>query len=450
MASARHSLGVTVFPVMPFAVPLACCQVLAMGLIASHNREFASLIAVLHREGYTVIPGRGVLARMGEPGVLFAAGLFFTATVGPMLAAWGTLIGDVISRRRRWSVALPAVGLLAVPSLFTVRAGMSWWAVALVVAVPLAGAAGRLLQTFNHPPAPFRLPAPAGLALTLAVLVGLGATWGGHLPYRIRALMLHSRAGATLAQAYYRYALYPAQALKSPQQRLINAYALTGDTGSVRAAWVRERLRRFAYLPVSRKSPQTVRVDLSKDGILTLHDYTGRGLRVGYEAFMGDTDGTLTAFSRRVDGYARVRVMARWGLLYGLPLSLFCGLWWLLNWIRRGAGRRRWVRWAALGAGGMAAWGVLTMLSPPGGGQALSNYRLALRLGNEAPSTARPALSRLARNPNLLVAGTAAAGLGQHPDPLSRRAALAVIARSGSWYVQWKAYDGLLRGGWHP
>ena len=450
MASVRRSRELSASPAIPFALGLVCCQILATGLVAGHNREFAHLIVALRNEGYPVIPGPSVLARMAAPGVLFAAGLFFTATLGPMLAAWGMVIGEGISRRPRWSlVVLPAVVLVAAPALIVTRVGISWWAVALVTAVPLVGAAVRLLQSVRHRPVSWRMPAPAGLALALAVSIGLGATWGGHLPYRIRDLALHSRAGATLVQLYYRYALYPAQVLKSPQQRLVNAYTLSGDTDSLRAAWVRQRLRRFGYLPVSRPVPQAQRMELGKDGSIALRDDHGRGLRVEYTRFMQETDAVLTAFSRRTDSYARLRLVARWGLLYGLPLVVFGGVWWAMGWVWRGVGRR-WLRGCVVVGGVVMAWILLAAVSPPGADRVLADYRLALQLGDQPPSAARLRLLSLAHNPNLLVAGTAAAGLGQHADAASRRDALSVIAGSTDWYVQWKAYDGLLRGGWHP
>ena len=449
MASARHPGRLSASPAIPLTLALMCCQLLAMGLVAGHNRDFAHLITDLRNEGYTVIPGPGALARMATPGVSFAAGLFFTATLGPMLAAWGMVIGEGVSRRPRWWVALPAVVLLSVPALVVTRVGMSWWAVALVAAVPMVGAAARLLQSVRHAPAPGWIPAPAGLALALAVLIGLGATWGAHLPYRIRDLVLHTRAGATLVQAYYRYALYPAQVLKSPQQRLVNAYTFTGDTDSVRAAWVRQRLRRFAYLPVAKPVSLALRVDLGKDGSVVLRDPGGHRLRIGYSAFMRDTDAVLSAFSRQTDSYARLRLMARWGLLYGLPLVVFGAMWWVLGWVSRGGGRW-WLRGCVVVGGVAMASGLLAAVSPPGADRVLADYRLALQLGDQPPLAARPRLLSLAHDPNLLVAGTAAAGLGQHVDAASRRDALSVIAGSTNWYVQWKAYDGLLRGGWHP
>ena len=314
----------TLYAPAVLAVGLFSAQVIGTAHVYLSNRELLDLGLAVTRAGYLPVPNEPIMARLDALPVAMAGGLFFTLSIGAglslatLIAAWSW---DRLFRRRRAAAGC----FLLLQAALAVLVNVNGWnpaASAHVVAIPLAtwAAAVRLLPP-RSPRGAVIWPVTAALVLTLL--------WGQVLDRELFSnirdfLLLGTRAGQSITDAYYSYTLYPARAFSALEQRQIRTCRLDGDLD--RSDWQRleHLVRRHDYLPVVSQSPANLTIGRGADRAhLVLKNGQATVLAVPVKALFGDTRGVLGAFSQRLDRNRTFRTLTLVCLLLGFPLVLY-------------------------------------------------------------------------------------------------------------------------------
>ncbi len=480
------------------AVGLLFSQLIATVHVYLSNRELLELGTAVMRAGYLPVPNASVMARLDALPVVMAGGLFFTLSIGAglslatLVAAWSW---DRLFRRSRAA----AGGCLLLWATGLVLMNANGWnpaASAYVAMIPLTtwAAAVRLLPR-RTPPAPRRAvvwPISAALVLTLL--------WGQVLDRELFTnirdfLLLGTRVGRSITDAYYTYTLFPAHAFNALEQRQIRTCKLDGDLN--RPDWQRiERLvRRHDYLPVAGDSPADLAIGLDHDSAhVLLKNGPATVLTVPLQELFVDTRSVLGAFSQRLDRNRTFRTLTLVCLLLGFPLLLYTLVFGLLA-ILPG------LFFPAAVSNGIAAVlcvlvgivllvpvyrGHNTQIDPGGLPTALASpseiirvaalrlsfaerrdvtdaalkhdlvnstsvaerYWLARCLAHAASLEAHAMLLTLIDDPTPIVACQALWAVGQGNDPAMIPKLIDRVNTSSHWYVQMYAYRALRRLGW--
>jgi hypothetical protein len=286
--------------------------------------------AVRHT-GYLAVPNAVAAARLDSLTTAMAGGLFFTLSIGAGLSL-ATLIGvwlwDRAFRRRR--LAAFFYGLIWIAGLFL--ANVNGWnpeASGYIVVVPLvtAVAAIRLL------PARTSLISASGIVWPAAAVVILALLWSLVLDHNLFInirdyLLLPSRIGRTITDAYYRYTLFPAEAFKSLQQKQIRTCVLDSSLERPDRNRIERVLRAHDYLPVPAGYPAGYPADLTVGWSAAENRFLlGHNRRIVLTVPRRDlfvqSDKVLQAYSDRRDRNRLFRPLTLVCLLLGFPLVLF-------------------------------------------------------------------------------------------------------------------------------
>ncbi len=306
---------------------LLCAQIIATIQVRCSNTLLYRSLEVLRDEGYLIVPNETVMVGLKGMGPSFVGGLFFTLTLGAGLACAGLAcawLWDRLCARR--TVALAPIFLLwCLGVVFVNREGWSLFGTLYFGLVPPAvfltarwimprGARGRFSLTELIP---------------LLPLVILAVLWAPRMEARTFSdirdnLLLNSSTGIAIAEGYYRYTLYPAQAFKSLDQRLLKTCRLEGfDIPSIKKT-VAGRLLHYDYLPVT-DNVHSVDCVVSGNAAGTVtFSHKGRTVLARplgkFLAFPGDA---LKEYSRRLDRCRFLRAATFGSLLSASPLLLY-------------------------------------------------------------------------------------------------------------------------------
>jgi hypothetical protein len=415
----------------------------------------------LEEAGFVPLPGAGhwdTLASWlpGAAGALFF-GLSLGLGAGILLGLWARSTRALPSPAGRivpWAV-------LAVP-LWALGAGDPGLAAALA-----AAAVGAVWSQGSTRPPDTR----AGLlrALVLAPLLTALLPWAtaGEGPFtRLRdRFLLTSPMGTAANTFYYRWTLYPAEALKpltalSQPTAAVSPAVLPGD----RDRFCRQGLR-WGLLCVNGEAGADVEV-LPGDSPLEL--VRGRA-RVQWPEDPSAQGDAWVALSAASDPGGPLRRTTYWALFLGCPLALCWGFSSLA--LSAGAllGGRRGVL-ACLGTAGLlaASLGAAGLpdrsldelreqlaAEPPDPGEvraALGSSSAVIRFyGTRAAGPARLEIGLLAEalsDPLINVRYAAAEALGRVGGPRARELLLEIVGSPEEWYVKERAYASLWRLGW--
>ncbi len=316
-------------------IGLLSAQIVATAHVYLSNLDLLQATEAVMRGGYLAVPNARVAKHLNLMATAMAGGLFFTLSIGcglSLVTLIGTWLWDRVFRRRRTAIFVYL--LIWVAGLVLVNAnGFNLMASAYLVVVPVvtAFAAIRLL------PARTTMVSPAGVFWPVSAAVILALLWSlvldRHMFSNIRDhLLLESRFGQSITDAYYAYTLFPAEAFKSLEQKQLRTCVLGSSLD--RANWTRlERtVRAHDYLPIpaGRPADLTIAQDADKNRF-SLENDRQRILSVPTDELLASPDKALTAYSKLRDRNRMFRTLTLAGLLLGLPLVLFSFLFSLLG-----------------------------------------------------------------------------------------------------------------------
>ncbi|MBI5444209.1 MAG: HEAT repeat domain-containing protein [Deltaproteobacteria bacterium] len=443
----------------------------ACGALLGALRTRAATLHLLQKNhallaaGVPPLPGAGHWAEMASPAPTAAGAVFFGLSLGlgagALLALW-----VVVARRLGGPRAFAASWTVLFPSLWAAFQNDAGLAAALAA----IGAGAALLQAQAPQPSPRSHP----LAVACAVVTALGlvpwalAPEGGFTRFRDRVLF-RSELGLALDRLYYRWTLYPAEALKPLAGRSQPTVAPSPQLPPDAAAAFCREARPAGLLCVAAGSPggdATAVPGASGAPVLA-----APGARIPWPRDASTRPEAWQLLSRASDRAVALRSATGLALLAGCPAALL----WLAGVAasrlravapsgRRGIAAS--VAAAALVAGGLAA----LARSDPGLARARSladaprpsrtevegflrspdpaaRYYAARAAAALGPAAERALLSALG-DPVVNVRYAAAQSLGAAGTGRARQALLRLVEGPDEWYVKERAYAALERLGW--
>jgi len=304
---------------------LSVAQILAtVQVYLSNVRLYRTLLGVSDA-GYLTVPNQRVMQTLPDFAPAFFGGLFFTVSVGAFItllclgAVW--LWDRLFYRNRYVTIFLIAVwvGCLIMANIRGVDLMVSSYFVLVPCAV--------LPLTLRRIPVGSREKKwSEGVVHVVPVLI-LAVLWGTqmgpHLFLDIRDhLLVSNRLGTTINDFYYAYTLYPAEAFKSLDQKMVKTYRLEHIQDNAITASIDRRLISYDCLRVEGGSP--VDLTISQKGMfLVLGNGKRDILEVSPKAFFSDTGKILREFSKQSDRHRFFRQFTFYSLLIGFPVTLY-------------------------------------------------------------------------------------------------------------------------------
>jgi len=319
---------------------LAAAQIIASLHVGFSNLEVYEKMRVLREASYLIVPNAYVLPSLTEWKSAILGGLFFTLSVGVFLtllslgAAW--LRHRVLPRRKAVLLVflLPWLALLIALNMRGFSRMPTLYALIIPPLVYLAASKCLFLQPHqahkNALPSPvrpltlFHLLSPLLLAL-LWVTQMKGPYFGDVRDY----LLLSNSAGTKVSDFYYRYTLYPAEAFKSLDQKLIRAVFLKSTQNVAVGQALERELLKHDYLTVSKEDVSELVITV-RDHELRLEKGGVSVSSVKLQEFLPSPAQWLTDFSVKTDRHGFFRKLTFISLLVGFPLFLYLSLYGLL------------------------------------------------------------------------------------------------------------------------
>ncbi len=302
---------------------LFTAQIIATIQIYLSNTGLYREFTVMREAGYLVVPNRHAVHHLKEFAPAFFGGLFFTLTVGAGLC-FLTLVAvwtweRIFSRSR---IFLAFLLLFWVGCLLWVNfhgfcpAATSYF---ILVPVVVFTAALKWMPAQTRQQTRF-----AEFAYVIPLLL-LALLWlpsaGGDVFVDIRDnLLLSNSFGTKISNFYYRYTLYPAEAFKSLDQKILRTCRLEGP-----AQPLEKKLLDHDYLNI-RGYPKADLEITEESGMLVFKNGGKTILRIVRGDFLAAPGDILREFSIKSDRYSSFRNFTFFCLLTGFPIILYITL----------------------------------------------------------------------------------------------------------------------------
>ena len=304
---------------------LLLAQIIATIQVYISNHELHATLVSVIEAGYFPIPNEQFMPNLRELVPAILGGLFFTLSVGagltfitiaaalfwvhllqrtrnllvPYLVLW---IGAILTLNYRGFCPMVTLYFLVIPPvvfLVTVK----WTS----LRIPEMTLVTRIIHII--PP------------FLLAIFWATQTSGNLFLEFRDN-LLLSNSWGTKINNFYYAYTLYPAEAFKSLEQKILK----TADLSEIKKEPVARALERalvnYDYLNVGEKGE--VDLKILEDGNKFL--FVNRGkiiLRAPLKPFLAETENVLKVFSLKSDRYSIFRQFTFFCLLLGLPLTTY-------------------------------------------------------------------------------------------------------------------------------
>jgi hypothetical protein len=410
-------------------------------------------VTELASRGLVVVPQGQAQAMLTAPDAVFLGGLFFTLSAG-MLITLASL--TLISLRQRLTPTrmtgswLPLLWLGLV--VWANHASFSLWLTLYLIAVPAAVFFSQARPGFGRWPL-FRFVTALALA---GLFISSQLEVSGSAFAKIRQHWLApSPTGQEAIDFYYRYSLYPAQALRTlAQQPLRSARFNLDDTSPVHRT-IRQTLIEYRLYPVASPGAADLHIELAPGHLVASCGYRP-DFEMSLAELIADPGAALKSLSGHCDNGQRLRQAVLYGFLLA-PLALLALLMTTLISVIPGLSRHP-IAQAALtalalsGASWLAHSTLNTRMNAESdeNGTWVAHYQEISSLGSQRSADAGERLKSLARHSSLYLSARAYRMLGTRGDPSVIPWLEEELVSAGPWFVQWDIYRALLRLGWRP
>ncbi len=304
---------------------LLMAQVLATIQVYLSNLNLYATVSAAKAAGYLTIPNQQVMASLQSFSPAFFGGLFFTFTIGAgitlgtMAAAWTwTRIFQsnklmLLFYFSAWAGALILVniqGFCPIPTLYFLLIPPVLFKLTMKRESHGDKSSSRMQKLVHLIPIPL-----------LALLWFTQYDKAMFLDLRDN-LLLSNILGRKFSDFYYTYTLYPAEAFKSLDQKIIKTYALENIQSHSIKLDLQNRVFANGYLLL----PDTDNVDLKiiqQEGNLGFRSGDGMVLQIPVNQFLADSRKKLQEFSQRTDRNNTFRQFTFLSLLIGFPVVIY-------------------------------------------------------------------------------------------------------------------------------
>ena len=321
----KRSLFKIYHPLGIFLIGLGLAQVIAFFQVYQSNIELHRTVTALYNAGYLTVPNLVVMNRLQEFWPAFWGGLFFTCSIGSGISLAGMVAGwlwsGFLGRNKLilflflsiWGGFLLIFnihGFTLYPSLYCGLITPILFLLTAKWATHSANRSDRRLRWIHFVPIPL-------LALFWFT------QFDSQLFVNLRdSLLLSNYPGKQINHFYYRYTLYPAEAFKSLDQKLIRTCRLEDIPNSALKQKLAGRLVANDYLPI----PGADKVDLTinlKDKYFVFSEDNRMILKPEVQQFFAKPQKTLQKYSEARDRYGAFRQFTYLSLVVGFPVLIY-------------------------------------------------------------------------------------------------------------------------------
>jgi len=484
--------------IRPIIAGLIVAQLLALIQVYLANDTLYRAMIAVGEAGYFTVPNRITLPTLHLFGPAFWGGLFFTLSVGlgvTLCTATAVWIWEHLFRRNRFVglvLLLPLV--LCILSVNTAGFNLLDSLYFLLIPMTVLLVMQRTMQPLSKSAIWTRIGVTIVPVVLLAVLLQTAFDSRPFIAIRDN-LLLSNPVGARLNDFYYNYTLYPAEAFKTLDQKLIKTYQFEEEVDEPVRERLTELLLAHDYLPISPTGGPDL--DLAVSGRELMLKKEGRVvLQVGMQDFLQQPETLLKEFSLRTDRHLFFRQFAFLSIVMSLLLFPYLLVYGLVRlFIRSLFGGRMTASAASITAAVLAAAllgfglydfnragryesalimenleqvgqrqriALLKHIAAEGGEvgtlpvykemlaspNTAERYWLARALGESRRPETYDDLLSLLNDPQHNVVCMAFYGLGRRGEVRAIKNISARIQSSDHWYEQWYGYRALKRLGW--
>lgn len=318
-------------PFSALILGLILAQIIATLHVHFSNIQLQNSLFALKGSGYLTVPNEMLSEKLHTLFPALMGGIFFTLTIGAGLSllstgvAWlwkGTFSGNGIFLGFIliiWSLLIFLInikGLNVLPSCYFIF-------IPPLVFVTTARGIPKRKEVL--PPGVFHV-----LPVILLALIWLTQIDSSMFINIRDSLLLSNRAGTAISNFYYRHSLYPAEALKSLDQKMIRTFHIKQNTKILNESLLRKKLERYDYLAIGREKAADLEIETMGGGLI-LRNRGKKVLTTSVKAIYYDTEGVLKNFSGIADRNRLFRTLIYFSLLFGFPLIIYLLFLYLLS-----------------------------------------------------------------------------------------------------------------------
>ena len=314
----------SLYPFSALLIGLALAQILATVHVYLSNRELYDSLMAIKDAGYLTIPGSHVMGRLQKIGPAFCGGLFFTFSIGAGISFFSLALAWIWHRlfyRKTfllyfflilWLGGLTALNFHG----FKLFVTLYFLVIPPVVFVTAAKSISYLNDQNRHPYETIHMIPVIVLALFLAWQIDSRMFTDFRDIY-----LLSNPVGSKINKFYYKYTLYPAEVLKSLNQKMLKTGMIEGKK-TVVTRTLENILLNYDYIPIKRNIDADLKiVSIEDDFIFKNHD--SPVLRISSKKFFAAPHRAIMEFEQKSDTCALFRQITFLSLLTGFPLAVY-------------------------------------------------------------------------------------------------------------------------------
>jgi hypothetical protein len=303
---------------------MTLAQILATIHVYSSNMVLYDSLVAIKDAGYLAVPNTHIMDRLHQIAPAFLGGLFFTFSIGAGVSLFSFALAWIWNRSfyRQpfflYFLLLLWLGCLAALNFDGVKLFVTFYFLVIppVVFVTASKIMSNLNEQNQRPLEIFHLIPVAVLALILAWQID------SRMFTDFRDIYLLSNAvGSRINKFYYTYTLYPAEALKSLNQKMLKTAVIESQKNT--ATRMLENILLYNdYIPVMPDNDADLRIEAREDDFI-LKNHDKPVLRISSKSFFADPHSSISVFEQKSDRWTVFRKITYLSLLTGFPLAIY-------------------------------------------------------------------------------------------------------------------------------
>jgi hypothetical protein len=310
---------------MALLLGMIITQVLATAHVYLSNTDLYNGLTAIKDAGYLTIPNGNVMGSLKHFGPAFWGGLFFTFSIGAgisFLAFASAWIWDRFFYRNKYLLYLFLVLWLGCLVALNFH-GFKLFVTLYFLIIPTAVFAA-VVKCASHLQKQNRRSNEI-IHIMPVILLALFLSWqmDSRMFTDFRDIFLLSNpVGAKVNNFYYKYTLYPAEILKSFDQKMMKTCRIENKETNASSHTLEYILINYDCIPVESNSDVDLKVISADDDFI----FENRGkptLRISSKKFLDNPDRAIKEFAEKSDAYPLFRRITFLSLLIGFPLAVY-------------------------------------------------------------------------------------------------------------------------------
>ena len=313
------------YPFSALLLGLILAQMLATVHVYLSNTYLYDSLTAIRDAGYLAMPNPQVMDRLHQFKPAFCGGLFFTFSIGAGISflSFGCVwIWERLFNRKKSLLYLFLLLWLALLIAFNIHGFKPVVNLYFLVIPPAVfTAAAWCMFHSNRQGSGSKETIHIVPVVVLAILLSLQIDSRMFTDFR-DIFLLSNPVGSRINSFYYRYTLYPAEAFKSLDQKLLKTCSLEKIKNDATARSLENILINFDYIPIGGNKAVDLEADQVNDSLILTYR-SDPILKISLKEFFAHPDKAIQEFARKTDGYALFRRFVFFSLLAGFPLAVY-------------------------------------------------------------------------------------------------------------------------------